>query len=350
MKIDSSSIARSRYWRIQILIASVCGLMALFLFWWDLDSFWNGAMIGLVSMAEIVVGGRMLYSVFQYYQPKRTLSFNAILTLLLLTLIVGHLTHYLTNMLIEYNLSEWRYYEIEIHLTILFFVFWVLYYEWWFLKNELISNQSTQRLLLLQEDLKNAEIRVIQQNVQPHFLFNSLNSINSLILIDQIQAQEMVVRLSEFLRHSVIKNQKMFVPLKEEIEQIRRYFSIEQIRFSDRLTFNMDYEEIEEEVQIPSMILQPLVENAIKHGLYGQTDKIFVDLKFEIQSKYLKVLMKNPFDPNQPKKKGTGFGLESIRKKLYLLFAENELLTTKVEEGQFITHLKIPIKHESDNH
>lgn len=350
MTIDTASQARARYWRIQLLVAIFFGMVAFFLFWWYLDSLQNGLVIGLIAVLEIFVGGRMLYSVFQYYQPKRTLSFNALLILVLLSLIVGHFTQFLAFQFLDLEGERFEYLNLELHITFLFFVLWVLYYEWWFLKNELIQNHSTQRLLTLKEDLKNAEIRVIQQNVQPHFLFNSLNSINSLILIDQIQAQEMVVRLSEFLRHSVIKNQKMFVSLKEEIEQINRYFSIEEIRFASRLKCDLIYDEKIDEVQIPSMILQPLVENAIKHGLYGQTNQTNIVLKFETKENYLWVTMSNPFEPQAFKKKGAGFGLDGIKKKLYLLFAENDLLQTRIEDNLFFTLLKIPLNHERTDH
>mgnify|MGYP005988899351 CR=1 FL=1 len=347
MSVDSSSEARSRYLRIQFLIALSGGVLTFFLLWWDLDSLFNGAIIGIISILEIFVGGRMLYSVFQYYQPKRTISFNPILTLVLLSLIVGHLTHYLTFLFADLEGVESRYLSPEIHISYLFFVFWILYYEWWFLKNELIGNQSTQRLLTLKEDLKNAEIRVIQQNVQPHFLFNSLNSINSLIIADPDHAQEMVVRLSEFLRHSVIKNQKMFVSLKDEIDQINRYFAIEKIRFSSRLEYVLEHDEDIEDVEIPSMILQPLVENAIKHGLYGQVDRTEIKMSFKKEEGYLVFNMTNPFDPVALKKKGAGFGLDSIRKKLYLLYAENELLNAVARDKIYYTTLKIPLNHES---
>lgn len=352
MKIDNVAKAKSRYLRLQIAVATISGLLAFGLFWWDLNSAVDGAVIGVTAAVEIAIAGRILYSVFQFYQPKKTLSLNAIIILLLLSLIIAHLTQYIDLHLISSDISGVRYLGIELHITILFFILSILYYEWWFLKNELINQQSTQRLLLLQEDLKNAEIRVIQQNVQPHFLFNSLNSINSLILIDGIQAQEMVVRLSEFLRHSVIKNQKMFVSLKEEIDQVRRYFSIEQIRFSSRLQCEIAHDEENNDIQIPSMILQPLVENAIKHGLYGQIDQAKIRLDFIRQEPYLLVRMENPFDEEMkvPNKKGTGFGLESIRKKLFLLFAENDLLTTHSEGSKFITTVKIPLNYESIDH
>lgn len=350
MSAESSVAARSQFMRVVFFIALVSGALAFGIFWWDLDSLLNGGIVGLISFAEIFIGGRMLYSVFQFYQPKQTLSVNALLTIALLTLIVGHGTHYLVHKTIELQETNWHYLRIELHVSVLFFIFWVLFYEWWFLKNQLLTKEKTQRLLALQEDLKNAEIRVIQQNVQPHFLFNSLNSINSLILIDGNQAQEMVVKLSDFLRHSVIKNQSMFVSLKEEIDQIERYFAIEQIRFSSRLRFEIEHDSANDELRIPSMIVQPLVENAIKHGLYGQTDKTSIRMRFYRHEDYLHLKMENPYDAGTNKKSGTGFGLEGIRKKLYWLFAENHLLSTSAKGEIFETHLKIPLKDESITH
>jgi two-component system LytT family sensor kinase len=345
--METVAQAKSKFFNIQIVLALCLAILIFCLRWFVFNQFDLALWSGLVLFLEITLGGRMLWSVFQFYQPQRTLSFNPILILIMITLSVGYAFYFGMAYVPWVDSEELYSVGFPFHLLSLFFVFWILFYEWWFFKNDIRNQQSTKRLLMMQDDLKNSEIKNIQQHVQPHFLFNSLNSINSLILADQFEAQKMVVELSDFLRHSVLKNQKMFVSLKEEIDQIKRYFSIEKIRFTDRLSYEILHKKEDDQIQIPSMILQPLVENAIKHGLYGQINQTHIELIFRREKAYLIVEMKNPYEPTMIKKKGTGFGLNSVRKKLYWLFAENHLLETKTDDQTFITCLKIPLKDES---
>jgi sensor histidine kinase YesM len=340
-------ISESKQLRTQVIMAfSLGGLYAfcLFVAGYSVEkSLWAALFI----LIEVFISARILTNVFRYFQPKQTFSFVPFSILVLLTGIVG----LLMALLVKNLPLHWRPLiflpNYSIHLMLLFFALCILFYEWWFLKNEIRNQQNTNRLLLLQEDLKNAEIKNIQQNIQPHFLFNSLNSISALTLSSPEEAQKMVVKLSDFLRHSVVKNQKMFVPLREELDQIERYLAIEQIRFSHRLHFTLEHDEINDSLPVPAMILQPLIENAIKFGLYGQTGEANISLSCKIVKNYIVFELHNPVDADLASKKGTGFGLSGLRKKLYWLYAENQLLTTNREENIFITTLKIPISDES---
>ncbi len=334
--------------RTQVILAfSLGGLYALCLFLTDYT--WEKSLLAYFFLVvEVIVSAQILSNIFRYYQPKETFSFVPFSILILLTGIVG----FLMALLVKNLPLAWRppifLPNFTVHLFFLFFVLSILFYEWWFLKNEFRNLQNTKRLLALQEELKNAEIKNIQQNIQPHFLFNSLNSISALTLSSPDEAQKMVVKLSDFLRHSVMKNQKMFIPLKEELDQIERYLSIEQIRFSNRLHFTLKHDKSNDMVSVPTMILQPLIENAIKFGLYGQTGEAKIVLTCYRENNYLFFELKNPIDEGKNHKKGTGFGLEGLRKKLYWLYAENQLLTTSQTENIFNTTLKIPIANESN--
>jgi sensor histidine kinase YesM len=340
-------ISDSKQLRTQVIMAlSLGGLYAFCLFMADYTiekSLWAALFIFI----EVFVGSQILTNVFRYFQPKQTFSFVPFSILLLLTVLVG----LLMALLVKNIPLSWRPIiflpNYSVHLMLLFFAFCILFYEWWFLKNDIRNQQNTARLLLLQEDLKNAEIKNIQQNIQPHFLFNSLNSISALTLSSPEEAQKMVVKLSEFLRHSVVKNQKMFVPLREELDQIERYLAIEQIRFFNRLHFTLNHDEKNDALSVPAMILQPLIENAIKFGLYGQTGQTDIDMTVNLVKNYIVFELRNPVDNERSSSKGTGFGLSGLRKKLYWLYAENQLLTTHREDNIFTTILKIPISDES---
>ena len=346
--MEKGGITDSKNLRIQVIMALCFGGLYALLLVSSGFNYQTSLYSGGVLLVQVLVGARLMSSTFRYFQPKTTFSFVPIVILVLLNCILSALFYALIIRLPSswqpqlYEPSFW------IQFTFLFFIYWILFYEWWFSKNEDRNANNTRRLLELQEDLKNAEIKNIQQNVHPHFLFNSLNSISSLTLTAPDEAQKMVVKLSDFLRHSVVKNQNMFISLKEELEQIERYLSIEQIRFSNRLRFQLEHDKANDDLQIPSMLLQPLIENAIKYGLYGQIEKADILMTCERQDNYLLVVISNPIDEQQGEKKGTGFGLSSIRKKLYLLFAESNLLTVQQNGKRFETHLKIPLRDESN--
>ncbi len=189
---------------------------------------------------------------------------------------------------------------------------------------------------------KEAELYKLRQQLQPHFLFNSLNSINALITFKPEQARMMIQQLSDFLRGTLKKDENQWVSLDEELQQLQLYLDIEKVRFGHRLSTEIS-NEATANVRMPAMLLQPIVENAIKFGLYDTTGDITITIKTWQQDGQLLVQVTNPYDHaiNSPHK-GVGFGLNSVQRRLYLLFAHNDLLQTKAEEKIFTTTIKIP--------
>ncbi len=197
---------------------------------------------------------------------------------------------------------------------------------------------------------KEAELYKLRQQLQPHFLYNSLNSITALIMIEPEKAQEMIGKLSDFLRSSVKREGKEIISIGEELESIEAYLSIESVRFGDRLNVVIN-KDIPEEAEIPPFLLQPILENAIKFGLYGRTGEVRIEMEIKKLDGELTITVRNPYDPGNRPPVGTGFGLEGIRRRLYLLFARMDLLETHTKDGIFITNLKIPqgyVQSDSD--
>ena len=192
--------------------------------------------------------------------------------------------------------------------------------------------------------LKEAELFKLRQQLQPHFLYNSLNAINSLVIIDPDKAQEMVGRLSDFLRASVKKDTNEVQPVADELSYLEDYLAIEAVRFGDRLkiVYEKDYTD---HAKMPPFLLQPLIENAIKFGLYGQTGSVTITIRIYLEHNFLILQISNPYDASMQPQKGTGFGLEGIRRRLYLLYSRDDLVQTSSEGNQFITTLKIPQLH-----
>lgn len=190
---------------------------------------------------------------------------------------------------------------------------------------------------------REAELFKLRQQLQPHFLFNSLNSISALTGMQPEKARHMIQQLSDFLRGTLRKEDNQWSTLKEEIEYLQLYLDIEKVRFGYRLQTTIECEEEALQMKLPSLLLQPVVENAIKFGLYDTVGEVTIVLEARAKRDALEVSVANPFDPEtaQPLQ-GTGFGLASIKRRLFLLFARHDLLKTSANDNQFITTIEIP--------
>ncbi len=189
--------------------------------------------------------------------------------------------------------------------------------------------------------LKEAELFKLRQQLQPHFLYNSLNSISALIMIAPDRAQEMIGKLSDFLRSSVQRESEDTLPVDEELSYIQSYLAIESVRFGDRLQVSIE-KNYKEGATLPPFLLQPILENAIKFGLYGKTGAVSICINISSEGNVLTIQVTNPFDAHMEPPRGTGFGLQGIQRRLYLLYARTDLLETKKDEQNFTTILKIP--------
>lgn len=202
--------------------------------------------------------------------------------------------------------------------------------------------QDSFRIQTSASDLhKEAELFKLRQQLQPHFLYNSLNSVSALIMLQPDKAQEMIGKLSDFLRSSVRKEAGDRIPLENEILYIESYLAIESIRFGDRLQVQIENNAGTGQF-IPPFILQPILENAIKFSVYAQTGPVHIDVLLESEDQVLTLTIINPFDPASQPPGGTGFGLEGIRRRLFLLYGRSDLLDTRQENQLFTTILKIP--------
>lgn len=191
---------------------------------------------------------------------------------------------------------------------------------------------------------KEAELLKLRQKLQPHFLFNSLNSISALVRTNPQKAREMIQQLSDFFRNTLRKEHHQLTTLREELEQLYLYLEIEKVRFGYRLQAHIDCTDDLMEAKIPAFILQPVVENAIKFGLYGTLDEVDIRVNIRRQGSLLAIDIQNPFDPQTSEaQKGTGFGLSAIKKQLYLLYARTDLLKTLHDEHTFTTQIFIPL-------
>ena len=223
---------------------------------------------------------------------------------------------------------------------IFFYLFFVLFYY------VIIYYEDLQEKLNIESEMQNlvkeAELNALKSQINPHFLFNSLNSISSLTITNPEAAQEMVIKLSDFLRYSLSHDKDEKASLREELENLSRYLDIEKIRFGKRLNFRSDISDGCYDLMIPNMILQPLIENSIKHGVYNSTEEVLVELKCTSDDYYFTVEISNDYDPEAVKKKGEGIGLRNIKKRLQLIYKRQDLFKTTADGKVFKAILKLP--------
>jgi sensor histidine kinase YesM len=207
------------------------------------------------------------------------------------------------------------------------------------------ANEIREREQETEQLAKDAELFKLRQQLQPHFLFNSLNSISALAGSQPEKARHMIQQLSDFLRGTLKKEEQEFISLQEEIDYLQLYLDIEKVRFGHRLDTLVSVSEEAAKLDLPAMILQPIVENAIKFGLYDTTEAVTICIHAEVVPNVLRIVVSNPYDAETSNVgKGTGFGLSSIQRRLYLIYGRNDLLRTTSSENIFTCSIEFPIK------
>lgn len=198
-------------------------------------------------------------------------------------------------------------------------------------------------LLKLNQMKTEAELATLQSKINPHFLYNSLNAIASLIHEDPDKAERMTIQLSKLFRYSINQNQESLVTVQEEMEIVSTYLDIERVRFGDRIDFVIEVNEELSNDKIPRFLIQPLVENALKHGLKNVADHALLHIEIKKTDKIIIAVIDNgiPF----PEELVTGYGLQSTYEKLELLYGgdyEVQILNQPIKQIKII----IPFTHD----
>lgn len=329
------------WWMFWTLVGAV--LVRQFQYTWRV-SFADAA----ITQLDWTLAGYVLNSMLRYYRP----SSKNLLNLLVFSLALAAL---FTFLVLPYAMP-WVMAQagapagyatfLEASLFVRFIIGWMqllfvaaISWMWYFIEEQ----QMNQKVKSDTEQLaREAELSQLRQQLQPHFLFNSLNSINALVVAQPELARKMIQQLSDFLRGTVKKDDRQVVSLDEEIQQLSLYLDIEKVRFGYRLKSVITADEQSKACKLPPLLLQPIVENAIKYGLYDTIGEITISIEATVEDRHLVIRVRNPFDPATSQPKGTGFGLNSISRRLYLIYFNNNLLQTSAEDSMFTTTIKIP--------
>jgi len=212
---------------------------------------------------------------------------------------------------------------------------------------ESLSNLSEKNAkeAKLESLVKETELKMLRSQINPHFLFNSLNSVSSLTITDPEKARDMVVKLSEFMRYALSRKDELPVTLQNELENLRLYLDIEQVRFGDKLTTEEYIEANCLDFKIPVMLLQPLYENAVKHGVYESTESVKIITRAKIIDGFLEIIISNNYDTTPSLRRGTGTGLLNVTRRLELFYGNKATIKTTKENGIYTVTLYLPTNY-----
>lgn len=205
---------------------------------------------------------------------------------------------------------------------------------------------AERQQLELQMLSRDAELRALRAQINPHFLYNSLNSISALTGSDPQAARRMCLLLADFLRTTLHMSTQDRIPLRDELALIDRFLSIEQVRFGDRLRVSRQIDDAAATVHVPPLLLQPLVENAIAHGIAGLVEGGVIDLEVRRHADRLSIDVRNPRDPDASLPRARGVGLENVRRRLAIAFGGLAHLDAHAGPGTFRVSLELPCAPE----
>ncbi len=204
------------------------------------------------------------------------------------------------------------------------------------------SHEAERRVLETEVSAREAELRALRAQLNPHFLFNSLNSINALVGSDPEAARRMCEGLGDFLRRTLALGSRDAVSLGEELALVERYLGIEQVRFGERLRVERAVDPEAVRCRVPPLLLQPLVENAIKHGIQDCVDGGAIRIEARCEAGLLRVVVENPVDLDAPSRRGEGVGLENVRRRLEVFGARDAHLSSGKRGDRFRVTLTLP--------
>jgi two-component system sensor histidine kinase AlgZ len=204
------------------------------------------------------------------------------------------------------------------------------------------SRRAEKRALELDLLTRDAELKALRAQIHPHFLFNSLNSINALIARDPEAARRLCVLLADFLRGSLSLGGRVRIRLDQEMEMAQRLLAIEKVRFGTRLLVEVAVEEGLGGCLVPPLILQPLVENAITHGVANMLEGGSVAVRARGGGERIVISIENPREPGAAARRGTGLGMQNVRQRLTALYGENASMHVVTQESAFRVELRLP--------
>ena len=306
---------------------------------------------GIISMLLYGLLGITIWFPVRYMLRSNNKVLSTIMNVILTGAVTIVLWLFITRALVRALVPEKEDYDLFWHTVLvfrvaagvlIFFVVTLIYYL--YLSATQLAEKAS-RQAQLEALVREGELKMLRAQINPHFLFNSLNSMSSLTLTDPMKAREMILKLSDFMRYSLSSRTDQPVTLQSEMESLRLYLEIEKVRFGDRLIIEEDIQPECLTALLPGMLLQPLYENAVKHGVYESTEKVVIRTSAHKEDGLVVISVTNNIDPESVvTRKGAGIGLVNVRSRLELFFGEKADLTVTRKDDSFNVMIKFPYR------
>jgi two-component system LytT family sensor kinase len=352
--ILAMAVKRLSFWTIQFVVWGAYGFLAYLS---DLPSLAEAQMFSMLGVKLVRAALGMAISVLLYVLYQRTMKrltgIVSIATVAVVASLVASLVWHLA-----YNVTQsppwsaaglsidWAKFRMEHPEYAFVMLAWSAAYlgiEFW-----RYSKVQERTALEAHALAREAQLQSLSYQLNPHFLFNALNSIRALVQQEPASARDMVTQLSEFLRHTLVSSPLDEIPLREEVDVLRRYLRIEETRFEDRLAVSIDVDEAAEDISVPGFILHPLVENAIKHGMRTSPRPLRVEIKAHADGDALRIEVANTgtldssSDVSESETDGVGIGLSNVEERLARLYPGHHQFEV-VQDGDWVrARLAIP--------
>lgn len=338
------------YWRFQIIAWTAWSMNETLLyvneFGWKIEWLFSAA-INIALGIGLTHTYRLLNENYQWLNNRKSpLSEFELLAVILISTIFTAV-----NIGLDYSIlsGQWGP-ELTPFILLQFFlnfskpvtIWFLIYFFYKYAQKQLMVERKNDQL---QMAVQESEGRVLRAQMNPHFMFNALNSIRALILEDPKKARTSINQLSQLLRNSLLTERKKTIPIEEEMDTIKNYLELEKIRYEERLRYEIAIQTGCEKAKVPPMIIQTLVENGIKHGISKEVNGGLIRIEvFKEEEQLLHILVQNPGEiKNDDSTVGTGLGIENSKNRIQLLFGEKASLTLSSHEPHVVeAHLVIP--------
>ncbi|CAM4094287.1 sensor histidine kinase [Zobellia nedashkovskayae] len=241
---------------------------------------------------------------------------------------------------LEFIMDHDSFFEVASSTILMVFLWTITYFT---IKFIIEGNKNHLKNLELNATLREAQLNTLKGQVNPHFLFNSINNIRGLMLEDVGKSQEMISKLSEMLEYAFAKNTVDAIPLQEELEMVENYIALSKIQMEERLQYVEEIDEEALQIPIPPMIIQLLIENATKHGIANLKEGGTIALKVAKDNENLFINVANT-GKLKIAKDSTQLGLKNIRQRLRLLYGQKASFSLQEIEGKVVASIKIPLE------
>ena len=306
---------------------------------------------GIISMLLYGLLGIAIWFPVRYMLRSDNKVLSTVMNVMLTGSVTIVLWLYVSRVLVRVIVPEKEDYDLFWHTVLvfrvaagvlIFFVITLIYYL--YLSATQLAEKAS-RQAQLEAQVREGELKMLRAQINPHFLFNSLNSMSSLTLTDPMKAREMILKLSDFMRYSLSSHNEQPVTLQSEMESLRLYLEIEKVRFGERLIIEEDIQPECLTALLPGMLLQPLYENAVKHGVYESTETVVIRTSAHKENGLVIISVSNNIDPESVvTRKGAGIGLINVRSRLELFFGEKADLTVTRKDDSYNVVVKFPYR------